>query len=200
MFNLTATASQISFEEGITTLIPLGLTILGIAVYGVFIFKFYRFLARKDIFNLNLAKYNQAVHPVLEKFFALILYFVEYIIIFPLFIIFWFLVLSTLVGLLSKRGFQDVFLISMAIVSATRIAAFYNEELSKDLAKMIPFALLAVLIIDITFITFESIKVVLNNILISWKTIFYYLVLAMGLELFLRMIDPVISLFFAPKE
>lgn len=37
---------------------PLALNILGITAYGVFIFNFYRFIARKDIFRLNLQKNN----------------------------------------------------------------------------------------------------------------------------------------------
>ena len=39
---------------------PLISFVLGMAVYAIFIFKFYKFLGRKDIFSLNLTKYEQA--------------------------------------------------------------------------------------------------------------------------------------------
>ena len=43
----------IDLMEAYAILGPLALIIGGITVYGVFVFNFYRFLARKDIFTLK---------------------------------------------------------------------------------------------------------------------------------------------------
>ena len=50
----------IDLMEAYKILGPLALIIGGITVYGVLVFNFYRFLARKDIIPLNLQKHNQA--------------------------------------------------------------------------------------------------------------------------------------------
>ena len=60
---------QISIDliEASNVLGPLALVIVSIAVYGIFVFHFYRFVARKDMFSLNLQKHNQARRPFLRK-------------------------------------------------------------------------------------------------------------------------------------
>ena len=136
-----------SMEEAISVAQPLFLLILGITIYSIFIFKFYRFLARKDIFGLNLRQYNPH-EGFFGKLYDGLLYTVEYIIVFPLFVFFWFVIISFFIGLISDRPFGHVLLVSMGLVAAARVTAYYNEDLSKDVAKMIPFALLGIFIID----------------------------------------------------
>ena len=55
-----------------------------LAVVSLFIWKFYRSTSKMNLIELNLSKYNQSEHPLAGKFFALILYLLEYIIIMPL--------------------------------------------------------------------------------------------------------------------
>jgi len=58
-------------------------------------------------------------------------------------VFFWFMVLSLLMIMISKvPDLGQIFQISIALVSVIRITAYYNEDLSRDLAKMLPFALL----------------------------------------------------------
>ena len=70
---------------------PLALYVIGMVVYALFIFKFYRFLARKDIFKLNLKeKYG------VGKFLGVIWYGIEHLVMFPLAVFLWFAVISLL--------------------------------------------------------------------------------------------------------
>jgi hypothetical protein len=193
--NISITKIPFSVAEATSQLTPLVILVIGITLYAVFVFKFYRFLAKKDIFELNLYKYNQASHPIIEKFFAVILYFIEYIIIFPLFIVFWFLMLTGFLSLLTKVSLANTVMLSMALVAAIRITAFYNEDLSKDLAKMIPFALLGVFLIDFKYMNMIDLKNFIPNLILMWKTIFYYLLLAMILETILRVMNSFFNLF-----
>ena len=52
-----------------------------ILMYSIFIWKFYRFLASRDIIQLNLSQYNYSNHPIIEKIAAIGLYALEYLII-----------------------------------------------------------------------------------------------------------------------
>ena len=118
-FNFTS--ANFSVQEAVGVLQPLLLLILGITIYSIFIFKFYRFLARKDVFNLNLRQYNEY-----EGFFAKIwdgiLYTVEFLIIFPLFVFFWFIIIAFFIGVISTRPFGHVLLVSMGLVAAARLS------------------------------------------------------------------------------
>ena len=43
----------------------LGVFTVLIAIYAIFVWKFYRFLAKRDILGLNLRQYNRSNHPLL---------------------------------------------------------------------------------------------------------------------------------------
>ena len=49
-----------------------------------------------------------------------------------------------------------VFLIVISLVVAIRIAAYYKEDLSKNLAKMIPFSLLGIFLVNNTLFTIDQ--------------------------------------------
>ena len=118
---------------------PVVVYILGMTVYAVFVFKFYRFVASRDMFRLNLSQHEKSRHPLAKAIVDVTLYIVEYVILFPVFAFFWFAVLTAILTFLSKgNSFSDILLMALATVSAIRVAAYYNEDLSKDLAKILP--------------------------------------------------------------
>jgi hypothetical protein len=49
----------------------------------------------------------------------------------------------------------QILFISIAVVSATRVTAYYSEELARDMAKLIPFALLGLTIVQPGFFSIE---------------------------------------------
>jgi len=162
-----------SIPEDYKILVSLFFYTIIIAIYAIFIWKFYKFLANKEIIKLNLKQYNYSRFPGLEKFLAVILYTIEYLIILPFLVIFWFTVFSLFLLLLSKQPANQILLISAAIIASIRITAYINKDLSKDLAKILPFTVLATFILGENFfdinILFEKIKEVpflFNNILI----------------------------------
>ena len=138
----------------IETMLPFAVFLLGITLYAIFVFRFYRFLARKDVFNLDLKQYNRFKHKSLKKMGSIGFYILEYVIIFPVLIVFWSAIMAALLLFLSK-GYDtpSVLLISMAVVGAIRFTAYYREDLAKDLAKMLPFGLLAIFLVDTQFIS-----------------------------------------------
>lgn len=191
---INMTGVEFSVEEAISILEPLVMLVAGIFLYAWFIFKFYRFLAKKDIFGLNLKQYNEAT-GFFKKIGDGLFYIVEYLLIFPIFVFFWFIVLSFFIAVISTRPFLHILLASMGLVAAIRISAYYNEELSKDLAKMIPFALLGIFLIDIRLLTIPDIIQIFWQIILNWKNIIYYLVLTIAVEILLRMVSKIVELF-----
>ena len=189
-------ASQIPFsiDEAIVTLEPLLFLTAAIALYAVFVFKFYKFLASKDIFDLNLNQYNTATFPFLEKFVMVVFYAIEFLLIFPVFIYFWMMVITVFMSLISNLDFGTIMLISMALVASTRITAFYNEELSKELAKMIPYTLLIIFLVYYKVFHLLDVWEVVKNVALNWKLASYYLMLTILLEIVLRIWTGIISL------
>jgi hypothetical protein len=192
LVDLTALAN-FSISEAYIILKPLILFIIGMVIYSIFIFKFYRFIARRNIFKLDLHKYNKAKHPLLKKTVGYILYLIEYVFLFPVFTFFWFIVFSVLLSFMAKSAADNILLVSIALVSTVRIAAYYDEDLSKDLAKMLPFALLGIFLIDITYFSFSASLEVIKQIPSFWKIMVYYLIFAIVLEFILKIGYSVLS-------
>jgi len=177
-----------SWDAALATLAPLFLFVVAMVIYSVFIFKFYHFIATRDIFEFNLQRYHtRAKWAWLKKVLYIFLYFLEYVILFPIFVSLWFVMFAVLLLLLSRDPqLSLILLIAMAIVSSVRITAYYNEALSKDLAKMLPFGLLAVLLVDISFISSSTLQSAITSIPTVLDTILYYLIFAILIEFVLR--------------
>ena len=176
--------------------IALFLLVLLIVAYSIFIWKLYRFVAKKNIFELNLNQYNKSEHPVLEKFLASIFYIFEYIIILPFLIFFWFAIFTIfLIFLTENLEIQNLLIISATIIAAIRMTSYYNENLSKDLAKLLPFTLLAVSVLSPDFFNIERIISHFSRIPEFFNQIIIYLLFIIILEIILRFFEFVFSLF-----
>ena len=175
--------------DALDLLRPVLVYILGMTVYAVFVFRFYRFVASRDMFQLNLAQHEKSRHRWVKAFLDFTLYIVEYIILFPVFAFFWFAVLTAILTFLSKgNSFSDILLMALATVSAIRVSAYYNEDLSKDLAKILPFAVLAIFLIDASFFTVSQSLDILKEAEGYTETVLYYLGFLIALEFALRLI------------
>lgn len=189
-----------SFIEAWSAIQPLLFFLIGMTVYAIFIFSFYRFLARKDLFKISLAKYNVSKNPVLKKTVRIIFYILEHILIYPLFVIFWFAILGLLLAFLSKNeGIETIMLVTAAIISSVRITAYINESLSSDLAKMLPFALLGIFLIDISYFSITNTEQLVMDAIPLWGVCVYYVVFIIALEIFLRLLSTLFSALFKKK-
>ncbi len=182
---------ELSLADAVTLLRPATLFAIGVAVYAIIIFNLYRFMSRRDIFNLDFSKYEESRHSFLRKTFHFLFYVAKYLLIFPLFAFFWFGVLVIMVSILSKtKEVEDLLLIAMAVLTAVRVTSYYTEDLSRDIAKMLPFALLGIFLIDLRYFDFSASADLLNRVGDEWKSIFYYWVFVVLLEFILRITEP----------
>ena len=191
----------LSLDAAQQLLWPVLVVVLGMAAYAMFVFKFYRFVAARDMFGLDLSQ-NDAVRDVaVWDLIFLIWYGVRFLVLFPAFAFFWFAVLTLILVFLSEsRELSQILLIAMATVSAIRVSAYYNEELSRDLAKILPFAVLGVFIIDTSFFNIQSSLDTLQEISTHRETIAYYLIFLVALEFGLRFVFVVLKLLFPGKR
>jgi len=182
-------------------LVILAFYTLIIAIYSIFIWKFYKFLARKNILRLNLSQYNTSEHPLWNKLLASLFFLLEYIIILPIIVFFWFSVLAIFLLILSKdQSVNQILLISAAIIAATRITAYYATDLSKDLAKMFPFTVLAVFLLEPNFFSVQKFIQRFSQIPNMLSHILIYLVFIFGLEVFFRIIFVLFDLMTGSEE
>ena len=182
---------QLSPAGAYSILKPLIISIFGLAIYAIIVYNLYKFVATRDIFNLNLRQYNKFQNPLPYKFFATILYFVEYILFFPVFLMVWFVAFSAIMIAVSKtQNLEMILLLSMAIISSIRIVSYYKQSLAKDIAKLIPFALIAVVLMeDIrAFLSWDRSWELIKQIPNMLDVLLYYFAFVIALEVVLRII------------
>ena len=111
-------------------------------------------LAKRDLFELKLE-----VGLRFRNFFDRLVYFLKYLAIFPVYSFLWFLIFSFLLFLLSKsRPIEDILYFGIIVVAATRIGAYVSEKLAEDMAKLLPWSLILIFLIDPSAITIKSIS------------------------------------------
>ena len=170
-------------------LFPVAIYVIGMALYAMFIFKFYRFVSARDMFGMDLSRYQESRFRWVRRILHVIMYIAKYLIVFPAFAFFWFAVLTLILSFLSKdRPITDVLLIALATVSAIRVAAYYSEDLSRDLAKILPFAVLGIFLIDASFFDISDSLDVLKEANVHRERILYYLLFLVAVEFVLRML------------
>lgn len=180
--------------------VNLFLWILVIFIYVVIVWKFYRFIARKNIISLNLGQYNRSEHPVFSKIIGSALYLIEYILILPFLVFLWFAVFSILLILLAEElDVAKITLISAVIIGAIRLVAYtprYGQELAKEVSKLLPFTLLAITITRPDFVfDFSRLLTNLAQVPDFFGQITLYLLFIVFLEMALRLLDFFLSVF-----
>lgn len=172
-----------------------------IAVYALLIWKFCGFLARRNVIRLNLHQYNTSEHHILKHVNKVLLFVAEYIIIVPILIFFWFIVLGFFLLIFSKsQSVNQILLISAAIIGAVRITSYFSEELSKDLAKLFPFTILAVFLLQPNFFRLDELLSRFTEIPLYLDNIFIYFILIVAIEIILRFLFLFIDLITGHEE
>lgn len=187
----------LSFNDAIDRLGPVAVYVLGMAVYAIFVFKFYRFVAARDMFEFNLSRYENSRFRPVRVFLHLVMYVGKYIVLFPVFALFWFAGLTVILAFLSQdRSFSNTLLMALATVSAIRVTAYLSQDLSRDLAKLLPFAVLATFLIDASFFTIADSLDALWEVENYIDDIIYYVAFLIALEFALRIIMGFAKLLF----
>ena len=188
----------LDLERAYDQLEPVVIFIIGMTVFALFVFKFYRFVSSKDVFALDISRYEQSKFKAARVFLHATLYATKYLFIFPLVAFFWFAAITLMLSFLatdqgSATSFQDILLVAMTVVGIIRVCAYIAEDLARDLAKMLPFAVLAFLILDLSSFDAADSLEVLKQADDNREIIFYYLGATIALEFALRFLSAVID-------
>jgi len=175
VFSNFSAESIVNFDYSFIT--PLFYLILLIAIYSISIWHFYRFIATRDCFNINTIHHQQLFS------------FLKYFLFFP-FIAFLFFLGFALMILFITREYEFVSILStsFAVVIAIRLTAYYSEDLSKDVAKMLPFALLGLFIADPSYFSFAEIAAKINSLPEFLNLCIQFIILIVIVEWILRII------------
>lgn len=170
---------------------PALLLTAGITIYAIFVLHFYRFLSQTELFEVNFDKYATDANPSYGKWKKYSLYLIKYVLVFPIFTFLWLTFLTLVLILLSSQDISTVLLIATSVLVAVRATAYYDADLGRDLAKMLPFALLGAFIVKLSSFSLASSLEKIFELPTHWQTILTYLLFALVIELILRLIKKI---------
>ncbi len=179
---------------------------IGMVVYGIFIFHFYRFLAKRNVLSYDIETRLRGgkLKSSGEKISAaprIVAYIATKIFIFPIIVFLWFLAYSLFMFFLAQDlSIKTVFLVSSSLVIAIRIAAYYNEDLARDIAKLLPFTLLGIFLLSPTFFDVDEIKSRLAEVPNFLVQIVAFILVAIIVETTLSILYIIKLKFFGHKE
>ncbi|MDC0623775.1 hypothetical protein OAO86_01440 [Euryarchaeota archaeon] len=169
--------------------------ILAISAYSIFVFVFYRNLAKRDLITLNLDKYSNNLTGKIKKYIKSITFVIQYILIIPILLTFWTLVLAIILTLLSPDADHSRnALIATSVVGSVRILSYWTEDLSRDVAKMLPFGVLGVFLVGDAQVQISEIKELLESLEEIATSFISSLFLIAVVEGILRSITSIINL------
>jgi len=153
--------------------------IIMIAIYAIIIYHFYRYIARRDCFKPSKRKHSTAIG------------FLKYFFLYPFVAMIFFLGFSLIFIALTRADgayadISNILSIAFAIIVAIRITAYYTEDLSKDVAKMLPFAILGVFLIDASYFEISTVLARVNTLPTFVNEIVQFLILIILVEWILR--------------
>jgi len=138
--------------------------VIGIAIYALFVWYFYRFISKRNLLPKFFYPLSNEQNISKIKFAG---YVATYVGAFPLITFVWFIVLAFFVFFISKEmPFEISLFVSMTVIAVVRILAYYREDAAKEIAKMIPYALLsffltsAVVYADPNFFTDKELRAI----------------------------------------
>jgi hypothetical protein len=166
---------QSLLEGNIEWLVPILYLVISIAIYSIIIWHYYRLIAKRDCFKMSGGNYPKIVG------------FVKYFFLFPFVAFVFFLGFTLLLLFLTQNlAIESVLSTAFAVIIAIRITSYYSEDLSKDVAKMLPFALLGIFLVDPSYFDFDITMSNINSLPSYVNIIVMFLIIMIIVEWLLR--------------
>jgi len=186
-----------SLPPFIGNFINLFVIVLFVILYSVCIWKVHKLISKKNVFDLNLNEKFKTREDFTSHLGSAAFYFLEYMIILPIIVFFWFAMFSVFILIFAENlDVNFVMIIAAAVVASVRMVSYYNEGLSKELAKLLPFNLLAASILfGPGSFNIERIWAQIGEIPSLTGNIFSYLGFIVLIEVVLRFFDFIFTIF-----
>ena len=199
MSNQTATLPT-DLDSFTDQVLPAFAAIIGIVIYSTFVFKFYRFSAKRDLIDADFTQYSEGFTGFMKRLIDGLLLIVQNILFAPFLISFWVLILAVILTLLS--GGDDLYwnvLVATSVVGSVRVISYFSEDLARDVAKMLPFAVLGVFLVDSGSFNWNAVSILwgqLDEFAISFAS---SMVLVVVLETALRLLSTLKDIISPPE-
>ena len=171
-----------------------------IVILCLFIWLFYRTISERNIIKLNLNKYNKGSHPVLKKFFAVLFYFLEYIVVIPFFILLWSTAMAVAILLISDRAAADIMFFTTILIISIRILSYFHKEITIELAKLFPLVTLSVFLIYSSSFNAGNVLTKINEVPLLLSNLYIYFLAILGAEIVLRLIHTAVDFWKSEEE
>lgn len=161
---------------------------LGIALYTALVGTAYNFISKRELYTLSSSN-RQGLFGTVARLGSAVVFIIQYTVLFPIISFAWFFVLSTALFLLSRTAtLETVFMLTLSVLAAVRLLAYYREGISADLAKMLPLALLGVAIVEPTLFNTELVRTRVEAIIAGLPSAAAFLAAIIVMEWVLRII------------
>mgnify|MGYP001493064721 FL=1 len=188
-------------ESFAVQVLPTFAAILGIVLYSAFVYRFYRYLAKKDLIDADFSQYSEGFSGFMKRLVDGLMLIVQNILFAPFLISFWVLILAIILTLLS--GGDDLYwnvLVATSVVGAVRVISYFSEDLARDVAKMLPFAVLGVFLVDSGAFNWEAVSLLWDQLDDFATSFASSMLLVIILETTLRVIVTLKQIISPPDE
>ncbi|MFH0973480.1 MAG: hypothetical protein V1817_01685 [Candidatus Micrarchaeota archaeon] len=180
------------FASGEALALKYGATVLfltlGVAFYAAVFGTLYTYLSRRVLYEIK-PEARGGISGFVSRFGNIVGVILQYTLLFPAITFLWFVLLSASLFILSRTAeLETVFMLSISVVAAVRILAYYKEAIAVDLAKLLPLALLAVLIVEPGLFSVELVKSRLLELVAALPQFAAVIVFVVVLEWALRLL------------
>ena len=183
----------LSLSGGAGILAPAALFAVSVAFFGFVIFNLHRSMSVRNALGIDLSGLRRSERPLFILLYCLA-YLALYGLVFPLLAYVWFWVLVVMLAFLyNTKEPQELLLIGMAVLTAVRVTAYYNEDLSKDISKILPYGLLGIFLVNLGRFDLQESVSLLDCVAAEEDIAFYYWVYISSQELVLRISQPCVS-------
>jgi hypothetical protein len=187
--------------SGTQKIINLLLVVILVVIYAILIWKFYRWISKREILKLSVWIKSRTSSPGGSKFLGGIFYLIENLVFLPVIIFLWFLFVTIfLIFLTQGMEVGTVLTLSAIIITAIRMSSYYKEEVARELAKMLPLTLLAVALTQHG--TFNFSEIIRNISLIPnyISEIWIYFIFIFVVEFILTLFDLIFRYFRVSED
>ena len=126
----------------------------------------------------------------MQKLWAGFLYLIEYIVVVPFLILFWYIIFALVLLFFSDSlPLQQILLLSAAVVGSIRMLAYYNHDLATEVAKLLPLTILGLMILSPGFLDLVRVAEAIKQVPQLVSSIGYAIAFVIGLEVILRVLD-----------
>lgn len=188
---------DLDFWTGLDTLGPAALFAVSVAVFGFMIFHLHQIMARRDVLGRDIP-WLRKWRPSIRILALFVIFVIRYIVVFPFIAYLWFLLLVVMVAFLySSKEPSELLLIAMAVLTSIRVTCYYREDLSRDIAKILPYGLLGAFLVSFGQLDPDQFLDLLIRLRNERESAFYYWVFVVLQELALHVSDRTIRMLYA---